>query len=69
MKLTLESRVKELATKKGLTAHNLAALAGITPPTVYGVWTGDVNTKRAGTLALVARALDVNPHELYTIRE
>lgn len=69
MQLKLMSNVKELATQRGLTAHALAAAAGVTPPTVYGVWTGNVSTKRAGTLALVARALNVFPHELYTIQD
>lgn len=68
-RMVLESKVKQLATEQSLGAYDLAILARTNPQTVYGVWTGDISNRSARTLAIVARALKVLPHELYNLVE
>lgn len=67
--MKLISNVKKLAVSKNLTAYDLAKLAGTTPQTVYGLWSGkDISTKRALTLFIIAKALDVSVEDLCEVR-
>ena len=62
------SNVKELCKSEGLTAYDLAKLAGTTPQTIYGLWNRkDISTKRGYTLLVVAKALNVPMEDLFEV--
>lgn len=63
------SNVKQIATGKGLNPYDLADLANTTPQTVYGLWTGNIYTKWIGTFVQIAKALDCQVEDLFTVSE
>ena len=60
----LTTCVGEVAREKGVSATELARLAGISRPTAYSLYRGGVARIDLDTLARIARALQVSAFEL-----